>query len=320
MKLDTNGSRPDVVKALVGAGLVDYIAMDMKGPLASYDRWCGCGVDKGKIRESIDFILEGRVDYEFRMTLVPFLHREQDALQAAAESDLPGGSSCRSSSRERHSTRNTRACSPSRLKKCAPSGKRSPVSCKMPLSVVAYTSDESYAGLAARLKERFEDRKIKPYTLSFPHKQPTGDVRFRATELAPGALMPLLADIVEKKAGTLASPADGEVRRAAYGEILAGRRQVEENPYRPIRHAGDNPGHGGARPFSRHPCRLSEVRGGMGRIFRRPSAPARCRGSGLRARGRLRDSPAQPPLSGRAARAGSRWRWRKGAPKRRSAF
>jgi pyruvate formate lyase activating enzyme len=85
VKLDTNGSRPEVVKALVGAGLVDYIAMDMKGPLASYDRWCGCSVDKGKIRESIDFILEGRVDYEFRMTLVPFLHREQDALQAATE-------------------------------------------------------------------------------------------------------------------------------------------------------------------------------------------------------------------------------------------
>ncbi len=85
VKLDTNGSRPDVVKSLVGAGLVDYIAMDIKGPIASYDRWCGCSVDKTKIRESIDFIVEGRVDYEFRMTLVPFLHREQDALQAAVE-------------------------------------------------------------------------------------------------------------------------------------------------------------------------------------------------------------------------------------------
>jgi hypothetical protein len=90
----------------------------------------------------------------------------------------------------------------------------------MPLSVVAYTSHESFAGLAAQLKKRFEDRKIKPYTLSFPHKQATGDVRFRATELAPGALMPLLADMVEKKAATLASPADREIRRAAYGEIL----------------------------------------------------------------------------------------------------
>ena len=41
VKLDTNGSRPDVVKSLVGAGLIDYIAMDVKGPIAAYDRWCG---------------------------------------------------------------------------------------------------------------------------------------------------------------------------------------------------------------------------------------------------------------------------------------
>ena len=85
VKLDTNGSRPDVVKALVRAGLVDYIAMDVKGPLGAYERWCGCHVDEGKIRESIDFILEGRIDYEFRMTLVPFLHRERDAYQTALE-------------------------------------------------------------------------------------------------------------------------------------------------------------------------------------------------------------------------------------------
>ena len=85
VKLDTNGSRPDVVKGLVDEGLIDYIAMDVKGPLGAYERWCGCPVDNKKIRESIDFILEGRVDYEFRMTLVPFLHREEDALQVARE-------------------------------------------------------------------------------------------------------------------------------------------------------------------------------------------------------------------------------------------
>jgi len=85
VKLDTNGSRPEVIRSLVEAGLIDYIAMDVKGPLRAYERWCGCSVDRKKIRESIDFILEGRVDYEFRMTLVPFLHREEDACQAARE-------------------------------------------------------------------------------------------------------------------------------------------------------------------------------------------------------------------------------------------
>jgi hypothetical protein len=90
----------------------------------------------------------------------------------------------------------------------------------MPLSVVAYASDGSYADLLAQLRERFGDRKIKPYTLSFPHKQATGDVRFRATELLSGALMPLLTHMVEKKTAVLASAADREVRRADYGEIL----------------------------------------------------------------------------------------------------
>jgi pyruvate formate lyase activating enzyme len=42
-------------------------------------------VDIEKIEESIRFLLEGSVDYEFRMTLVPFLHREQDAYDAAEE-------------------------------------------------------------------------------------------------------------------------------------------------------------------------------------------------------------------------------------------
>lgn len=85
VKLDTNGSNPEVVRELVTDGLIDYVAMDVKGPLDTYERWCGTAVDKARIRQSIDFILEGRVDYEFRMTLVPFLHHEQDAYDVAEE-------------------------------------------------------------------------------------------------------------------------------------------------------------------------------------------------------------------------------------------
>jgi len=85
VKLDTNGSNPKAVKGLVADGLIDYVAMDVKGPSNSYERWCGVSVDKERIRESIAFILEQRVDYEFRMTLVPFLHREEDALRVAEE-------------------------------------------------------------------------------------------------------------------------------------------------------------------------------------------------------------------------------------------
>jgi pyruvate formate lyase activating enzyme len=83
IKLDTNGSNPSAVKGLVSEGLVDYIAMDMKGPVKKYRRWCGVDVDPQRIEESIDYILEGNVDYEFRMTVVPFLHREEDVYEAA---------------------------------------------------------------------------------------------------------------------------------------------------------------------------------------------------------------------------------------------
>jgi pyruvate formate lyase activating enzyme len=83
VKLDTNGSHPEVVKELVKSGLVDCVAMDIKGPTRAYERWCGTNVDRDKIEESIDFIMEGHVDYEFRMTVVPFLHRESDVYEAA---------------------------------------------------------------------------------------------------------------------------------------------------------------------------------------------------------------------------------------------
>src|SRR5512145_2913144 len=81
IKLDSNGSNPQVLKGLVNDGLVDYVAMDVKGPIDRYSRWCGINVDTRRIRESIEFILEGNVDYEFRMTVVPFLHREEDVYE-----------------------------------------------------------------------------------------------------------------------------------------------------------------------------------------------------------------------------------------------
>ncbi len=83
IKLDTNGSHPDIVKGLVKSGLVDYVAMDVKGPIESYHRWSGVRTNTRKIAESVDFLLEGTIDYEFRMTVVPFLHRDQDVYNVA---------------------------------------------------------------------------------------------------------------------------------------------------------------------------------------------------------------------------------------------
>jgi len=83
VKLDTNGSNPSVLKTLVKEGLIDYVAMDVKGPIERYSRWCGIDVDTSAIKESIGFLLEGHIDYEFRMTVVPFLHKEEDIYEVA---------------------------------------------------------------------------------------------------------------------------------------------------------------------------------------------------------------------------------------------
>ncbi len=83
IKLDTNGSSPSMLKRLVNEGLIDYVAMDVKGPVDRYKRWCGVDINTQTIEESIRFILEGTVDYEFRMTVVPFLHREDDVYEVA---------------------------------------------------------------------------------------------------------------------------------------------------------------------------------------------------------------------------------------------
>jgi pyruvate formate lyase activating enzyme len=83
VKLDTNGTSPSILKGLASEGLVDYFAMDFKGPLEGYHRWCGTEVPRERIAESARFIMEGSIDYEFRMTVVPFLHKEEDVYETA---------------------------------------------------------------------------------------------------------------------------------------------------------------------------------------------------------------------------------------------
>ncbi len=82
LKLDTNGSCPDVIKDLLYRGLVDYIAMDVKAPYRMYDEICGVQVDTRSIEESIDIIMNSGIEYEFRTTVVPQL-REEDILEMA---------------------------------------------------------------------------------------------------------------------------------------------------------------------------------------------------------------------------------------------
>ena len=79
VKLDTNGTNPDMLESLVRAGLVDYVAMDVKSSIENYGRVAGIpGLDTTAIERSIDFLLSGAVDYEFRTTVVRELHTASD--------------------------------------------------------------------------------------------------------------------------------------------------------------------------------------------------------------------------------------------------
>ena len=85
IKLDTNGSFPDRLRELVKAELVDRVAMDVKNSPALYAKTVGLpGLDLRPIERSKDFLLEGRVEYEFRTTVVKGLHTEESLCEAAA--------------------------------------------------------------------------------------------------------------------------------------------------------------------------------------------------------------------------------------------
>ncbi|MCX5757530.1 MAG: anaerobic ribonucleoside-triphosphate reductase activating protein [Candidatus Hydrogenedentes bacterium] len=73
VKLDTNGSRPAVLAGLLELGLLDYVAMDIKAPMGQYDAFTGVHVEHEAINESIDRLLNGNIDYEFRTTVTPQL-------------------------------------------------------------------------------------------------------------------------------------------------------------------------------------------------------------------------------------------------------
>jgi pyruvate formate lyase activating enzyme len=81
VKLDTNGTNPKMIKALVGNHLLDYIAMDIKNSKDSYSLSSGIkDIDLDPINESIAYLLTTPLDYEFRTTIVKEHHSEQDIL------------------------------------------------------------------------------------------------------------------------------------------------------------------------------------------------------------------------------------------------
>lgn len=82
VKLDTNGYRPDVLKKLLDAGLLDYVAMDIKNTKEKYALTVGnSSLDLSKIEESVSLIMESGIDYEFRTTVVKELHSMDDMMK-----------------------------------------------------------------------------------------------------------------------------------------------------------------------------------------------------------------------------------------------
>jgi len=91
VKLDTNGSNPEMLKDLVNAKLVDYVAMDIKlsskfknqKSKLTYENIMGEGIKMQDIEKSVEFLKRGLVDFEFRTTVVPGVHEKQDFIKIA---------------------------------------------------------------------------------------------------------------------------------------------------------------------------------------------------------------------------------------------
>ena len=90
VKLDTNGSRPDVLEMLFAAQLVDYVAMDIKAPWTTYDRLTGGARDTILLRRSLRLIAGSGLPHEFRTTRVDPLLSADDCAEIARQ--VPEGS------------------------------------------------------------------------------------------------------------------------------------------------------------------------------------------------------------------------------------
>lgn len=71
VKLDTNGYQPDILETILKENLIDFAAMDIKSSLEKYPLAVGKKVNPDNILKSIDLIRNGKIDYEFRTTVVP---------------------------------------------------------------------------------------------------------------------------------------------------------------------------------------------------------------------------------------------------------
>ncbi len=89
VKLDTNGSRPDVVGALLKKGLLSYAALDYKAPWARYPEICGKAADPEDVKKTLSILLEAKARFETRTTVIPQLSEEEIIYMARAIPQVP---------------------------------------------------------------------------------------------------------------------------------------------------------------------------------------------------------------------------------------
>lgn len=90
VKVDTNGSAPDMIELILRERLVDYIAMDIKTSWENYEKIIHVENISNYVRRSFDLLIQSNIDYEFRTTIFPDKHKIEDFLNIA--SVLPIGS------------------------------------------------------------------------------------------------------------------------------------------------------------------------------------------------------------------------------------
>jgi pyruvate formate lyase activating enzyme len=89
VKLDTNGTRPRVLKRLLSEGLLDYVAMDAKAPYGLYEDVCGGPVDLDAVHESVRCLVKSSTPFEFRTTVLPYFRPRDIADIGAAIHGAP---------------------------------------------------------------------------------------------------------------------------------------------------------------------------------------------------------------------------------------
>jgi len=78
IKLDTNGTNPEMLEILIKSGNIDYIAMDIKSQLSKYDKVTNSKNQVSNVKKSIDLIMNSGIDYEFRTTVCHPIHTVTD--------------------------------------------------------------------------------------------------------------------------------------------------------------------------------------------------------------------------------------------------